>query len=338
LEEIRSSNTLAAVIIFNHLALFKREFREMRKLYLILALVFLLLFAAPVRAQNIPKFNSMEVDLWPEYDRPGVLVIYRITLSADTSLPAELRIPIPSSAGEPSAVAAKQVDGTLINMAYTRQVVGQWSEIQFTAALPDIQIEYYDTRLMKQGQSRHFDYYWPGGFAVAALTIQVQQPVGSSGMRISPNLGAGQAGSDGLIYYTAQVGSLSSAQSFKITLDYQRSSDALSAESLPVNPTRPLTDATSGRIQLFSGTNTLLAVLGLVLIGVVLIAGGGYWYWQSGHGKEEPGMQQRRLRGNREEAAIENGTGEVIYCHQCGNRAGPGDRYCRVCGVKLRVE
>jgi hypothetical protein len=280
----------------------------------------------------------MEVDLWPEYDRPGVLVIYRLTLSSDTTLPAELTIPIPASAGEPSAVASKQVDGKLINMAYTKQVNGQWNNIHFTATLPDIQIEYYDTNMIKQGQARHYEYTWPGGYAVAALSIQVQQPLGSSEMRVSPNLGAGEAGKDGLTYYSAQVGSLSPTQPFKITTDYQKSSDTLSAESLQVQPTKPLTEATPGRVQLFSGTNTILAVIGLVLIGVVLIAGGGYWYWQSGRSKEAPVAHRRRARESREDTPAENEATEVIYCHQCGNRAGPVDRFCRVCGVKLRTE
>jgi hypothetical protein len=27
-----------------------------------------------------------------------------------------------------------------------------------------------------------------------------------------------------------------------------------------------------------------------------------------------------------------------LYCHECGTRAQTGDRFCRVCGSKLRVE
>ncbi len=296
------------------------------------------MIVAPARAQTTAKFSSLEVDLWPEYDRPGVLVIYRITLSSDTTLPTELVIPIPTSAGDPSAVAAKQVDGTLINMAFTKQINGVWNNIHFTATMPEIQIEYYDANLVKQAQVRHYEYTWPGGYAVAALSIQVQQPLGSTQMRISPSLGAGEPNVDGLTYFNAKVGSLSPTQPFKITTDYSKSNDALSAESLQVQPTKPLTEATPGRVQLFSGVNTILAVIGLVLIGVVLIAGGGYWYWQSGRNKEAPVAYRRRGRESREEAPSENEIGEVIYCHQCGNRAGPSDRFCRVCGVKLRNE
>jgi hypothetical protein len=105
--------------------------------------------------------------------------------------------------------------------------------------------------------------------------------------------------------------------------------------------------------------NTLLAVIGLILIGIVLIAGGGYWYWQSGRSKEAPALLRRQWRRegeDRDEKPAENGTGEdsgnssfggvnhtstqenIVYCQQCGNRAGPGDRFCRLCGVRLRIE
>jgi hypothetical protein len=331
----------------------------MRKLSLALILFLSLVIASPARAQGVTKFNSVEVDLWPEYDHPGILVIYRVTLSPDITLPAEITIPLPANVVEPSAVAAKQVDGTLINMAYTKQISGQWNYIQFTATMPDIQIEYYDASLTKQGQARHYEYNWPGGYEVAALSIQVQQPLGSTNMRISPSLGAGEAGKDGLTYYTAQVGSLSPSQTFKISIDYQKSTDTLSAESLQVQPSQPLNESTPGRIQLFSGMNTLLAVIGLVLIGAVLIAGGGYWYWQSGRSKEAPVLnrrQRRRVKEGQDEPSTENEadeeggsstsggvnrttTGEnTVYCQQCGNRAGPGDRFCRLCGVRLRIE
>ena len=336
----------------------------MRKLTLALILFLSLVIACPARAQGVTKFSSVEVDLWPEYDHPGILVIYRITLGPDITLPTELTIPLPASVVEPSAVAAKQVDGTLINMAYTKQISGQWNYIQFTATMPDIQIEYYDPNLTKQSQARHYEYNWPGGYGVTALSIQVQQPLGSTNLRISPSLGAVEAGIDGLTYYTAQVGSLSPSQTFKISIDYQKSNDTLSAESLQVQPSKPLNESTPGRIQLFSGMNTLLAVIGLVLIGAALIAGGRYWYWQSGRKKETP-VRRRRERQSagegQDEPSAENEVGEegesssytgvdpttigenverefAVYCQQCGNRAGQGDRFCRLCGVRLRIE
>src|SRR3990172_8860380 len=51
--------------------------------------------AAPARAQAAPSIELLEIVLWPEYDRPAVLVIYRVTLSPDTAFPTQLTPPIP---------------------------------------------------------------------------------------------------------------------------------------------------------------------------------------------------------------------------------------------------
>jgi len=43
---------------------------------LMILLVSLLLTPITVRAQNTPAFDTVQVAIWPEYDRPDVLVIY----------------------------------------------------------------------------------------------------------------------------------------------------------------------------------------------------------------------------------------------------------------------
>ena len=68
----------------------------MRKFLVLLCLAILVLFPPlKAQAQEPVRFSEVEVSLWPEYDRPTVLVIYRITLSADTTLPVNLSVQIP---------------------------------------------------------------------------------------------------------------------------------------------------------------------------------------------------------------------------------------------------
>src|SRR3990172_3507019 len=57
--------------------------------------------AAPARAQAGPSIELLEIVLWPEYDWPPVLLIYRLTLSPDTALPTQLPPPIPPPAPPP---------------------------------------------------------------------------------------------------------------------------------------------------------------------------------------------------------------------------------------------
>ena len=301
----------------------------MVKRIIALALLTLAIFPFTANAQEDVALNQLTVDLWPEYDRPTVLIIYHATLSPADSLPAELTFRIPASAGDPHAVAVRQVDGSLLNATFERQVSGEWGLITITATTPEIQFEYYDPDLQIQGDQRHFEFHWPGDYAVDSFIVQVQQPVSVATMRFSPNLGSSTLGADGLTYYNSEIGSLAAGSTFTISVDYEKSSDALSAGSQQVLPSAPISNETLGRV-------TLREVLPWVLgaLGIVLIAGGGWWYWRSG--QQVSPKKSRRRKPVSEIISGSMPEGEV-YCHMCGKRAESGDRFCRSCGARLRV-
>jgi hypothetical protein len=77
---------------------------------------------------------------------------------------------------------------------------------------------------------------------------------------------------------------------------------------------------------------TWIYVLGGVAI--LLIAGGGYWYWHSMQGRPEP---VRKRHGVYREKPTQPSS-DMIYCHQCGKKASIGDVFCRSCGTKLRKD
>jgi hypothetical protein len=112
-------------------------------------------------------------------------------------------------------------------------------------------------------------------------------------------------------------------------LDYQKGNDVLTAQRLPVQPSQPISGGTTGRLNL---GGPLPWVLGF--LGVALIVGGGFWYWQSGQREPLP-RQKKRSRGQRKEAKADPGAD--IYCSQCGKRASSHDRFCRSCGTKLNI-
>ncbi len=302
-----------------------------------LVLAWLALLAVGVGAQQEISFTTLEVDIWPEYDRPEALVIYRATISPAVSLPTELTLRIPAKAGEPHAVAVLDPDGTLRNATYSRSLSGEWALIRFTATSPEIQLEYYDTSLEKQGVTRTYEFRWPGDYAVDFLTIQVQQPLGAQGMTLSPAADAAQNGADGLVYFTKRVGELAQGQSFSQKFSYQKETNALSAESLQIKPSAPLTEAPIASRTLQAAMPWILGVLG-----VALLVGGGLWYWLSGKGRQATPQPRRRRRttpipGEVQRSETVEPLG-YVYCHQCGKRAAAGDRFCRTCGTRLRTE
>ena len=313
----------------------------MRRLTGLLLLIFLLISPLPAAAQTGLELDTLRIDIWPEYDQPSVLVIYRFTLAADTALPAQVSMRIPADAGEPYNVAMKDVDGMLYTLSYTTRLDGDWLWVDFSSTSAEVQLEYYDARLHADGAARHFTYTWPGDFTVHDVNVIVQQPLHAAEMAISGLESAGTPGSDGMTYYAANFGALQQGEGFSLEMDYTNASGALSAVSQPVMPVQALEEGAGQR-------TSFLGVLPWVLggFGLLLILFGGWWYVRTVKGA--PGAKKRRHTPRRSEVEAPYGppaSGDgpapvegAVYCHQCGKRAGSGDVFCRACGSKLRHE
>ncbi len=305
-----------------------------RKINSLIILLTLLSFSVPVNAQQAISYSAVVVDLWPEFDRPEMLVIYHLTLSPSVSLPADVTLQIPASVGEPSAVAVRQADGALFTVQYQRSVRDQWAEINLTATTPDIQLEYYDSSLTKDGDVRNFIFRWSTDISPDSFLIDVQQPIGATGLKITPPLGSGVTGTDGLTYFSGEVSSLLDGSIFEIDVSYEKQGDELSMKDVQVQPGSSLDTNVAGQSK---PVQTYLPWI-LGGLGAAFIVGGVLWYWQSGiRHPLRPKQRERRRSSISSETQDAEEPGQ-IYCHQCGKRATVGDRFCRVCGSKLRIE
>jgi hypothetical protein len=303
-----------------------------KRIPVFIVVALLCLSANPARAQEVVSFSDLTISLWPEYDKPSVLVIYKGTLSPQVSLPAEVTLRIPAQAGKPFVVAVGPDPASVADVSSQLQPVGEWVQVSFIATTPSIQFEYYDPRLEKDGAQRHFAYEWPADQQVETMTIEVQHPVGASDVTLTPEAGRVVQGEDGLEYSLIDKGSVAAGDPFSLDVRYTKQSDDLTQSSLALQPSAPITPQTGGRMNLGAVWPWLLGLLGLLLI-----AGGGFWYWQSG--RQPAGARSRRRHASQtrlEEAQA--AAGDEVYCHNCGKRALPGDRFCRSCGTRLRVE
>jgi hypothetical protein len=307
----------------------------MYRLLIFLTLLLVCLIPISSSAQTQPAFASLMLDLWPEFDKPTMLVMYQLTLSPQVKLPAEIRMRIPASAGVPNAVANCQPDGGCFNSPYQQSRSGEWSELTFQATTPDLRVEYYDPALTIEGDKRHYEYQWPGDYAVENFNMRVQQPTGAENMFVKPGTFTATENNDGFTYHSLDVGQVPAGQTVDVTVEYDKSSDALSNSNMPVQPSEPLGAKTAGRTSLTSASPILPIVLGLVGLG--LIVGGGLWYWQSGRQTPQAARSHRNRRARGTAPTASAAPESNVYCHQCGKRASPGDRFCRTCGSQLRI-
>ena len=299
-----------------------------------LTLAGLLGFAVTVRAQStITHMPLVQVALWPEYDRAAMLVMYIIHLPQDVSLPTEVAIRLPARVEGPTAVAVRTSEGRLLNADYRVDADPEseaWRLVIATATEPILHVEYYDPALKIEGAARHFVYHWPGNWTVDMLLVEVQQPRTAVALEVIPEPTRVEE-REGLRYYLLDFGAVQPGQDIQVEVAYQNPTGELTSPQMP--------PAEGDTLPIQSGTTPQprVSVLPWVLagLGLLLIALAGWMYWRGSRVPARAVRRSSRRRQARTEAAS-TGSGEVRYCPQCGTRARPGDRFCRMCGTPLR--
>jgi hypothetical protein len=295
----------------------------MRKWFSILLLGVLLAFPSLALAQSEIMLGSVKVQLWPEYDQPSMLVIFDFTVSQNTTLPAQVTFRLPKEANV-IAVAFEE-NGNLVNANPAPTVQNSdWQLLTIKLdTLTTYHFEYYEP-ISINGRARQFSYLWPADYAVEAFNIKVQEPVDTVSLTSEPTLEKTQE--SGVNVYSSKPVSLAAGKQFSLNLQYEKSSDALTVPTSPVQ-TAPIDETTSGRIPLNSYLPYILGGLG-----AVLIVGGLLYYFLSGRERAQKPRRRNRVASDSENNA------SAAHCHQCGTRAKPSDRFCRVCGTRLRQD
>jgi len=299
----------------------------MRRWLVFTLLLILLISPSTVGAQGGTRLDSINIELLSEYDQPSMLVINQFVVSQDTPLPAAVKLRFPKE-GNLIAVAVEQ-NGELFDKKFEPPSgQGDWQSITINVeSYEPHRIEYYQP-LTRDGKKRQFKYQWFGDYYVREFTIQTLVPPDSTELVTSPALQSTETSdNESAITGILTRNELRMGNSFQFELAYQRTSDTLidPGQAGPVQPSEPVGPDTPGRVSI-ENLPLVIGGFGLALIVIAL-----FTYWRSTQsGEAKP--RRRRRRPTEEEAD------EQAYCHECGTRANAGDRFCRTCGSRLRVE
>ncbi|MBI4290487.1 MAG: zinc ribbon domain-containing protein [Betaproteobacteria bacterium] len=281
-------------------------------------------FAAAASSSAAPKGNprlaSLHMEIWPEYDRPAVLVILKGEIASDVGLPAAVSVRIPALSGGPSAVAVSATaSGGLLNAPHEREDAGDHILVKFRTPERFFHVEFYDP-LATRAPARSYTYVLPGDFAAERVDVIVQEPAASSNISVEPKLDASAAGPDGLRYRSGQLGALVPGKQLPIKISYTKTDARTSTEILPPKDRAssspsdlPLAPGTAG-----SSDPSVWAVIASIGLPLILGAGAGYLLWR------------------RRERASEAQSSSARACAKCGAKATSSDRFCSKCGAVLK--
>jgi len=296
---------------------------SLQKWFLVPLLFALLTISFPATAQGDITLDNLTVQLWPEFDQPSMLVIYDFTLAGNSSLPVEITLRFPADA-DIIAVAYAEAGGFLNAPYQGPTAAGEWQTLTVIVDTEtSYHIEYY-TPLSTEDDRRSYTYIWKGDYPVNSFDVNLKLPIDATDVTTDPPMTqASPAGSDQQ-FLAWSTNSLSAGEEANIQVAYTKTSNQLSVTNQPLE-TGTVDESTQGRV---SFNNYLPYILGG--LGILLILSGGLYFWQSSKGRATPRKRHR--------TQDTDSIGEEVYCHQCGKRAQPNDRFCRTCGTRLRKE
>ncbi|MCA9899739.1 MAG: zinc ribbon domain-containing protein [Anaerolineales bacterium] len=308
-----------------------------RTLFLLIALLFFP--ATVVLGQTAITLQSLEVELWPDYDREAVLVLLTGTLSSSQSLPVTLTIPLPE--GADFNVAARITPDNLMSDQGITPDVGADS-VTFTIDTNRFRVEYYQPYTASNTQ-RSFNFDWQSDIAVEQLNVTLQQPFTATEVTTIPPAASVNEGQDGLTYHVLPSQAVAAGDSYSLQVNYTLSVatltvDFLVEEDVPTQTDLPFLDAVPAQDE--AAIDWPVILIGL---GVIVLVGTAVWYFLSNRptnkrpAKPKPQRAAKNIpQQSTTSAPPPASTGKANFCHQCGESLQPSDKFCRSCGTKTK--
>ncbi len=267
-------------------------------------------------AQQSPiVIERLEISLWPEYDDPRLLVIYRGVLAQEPKGPLTFAIPITA---ELHAVAYLNAEGRLLKSDW-QILPGSDREqlVVFTPGSRQFQLEYYE-EIATRGPQRSFTFQFQSSrYEIGALQLEVQQPLRSRDFVAQPPL-PDDLGTDtrGLRYFGRKFGTVPLGVLIEQQISYTK------------RDAQPSVQANTGEV--FSLSWPVVGALTLLVLGLVGIT---WYWWAQRRTPPSPGLRHPSLTlpVNGEGTGGVKGRG-AGFCSGCGYAFRDEEAFCPKCG------
>jgi hypothetical protein len=290
-----------------------------------------------LRAQEAEvSLDSWTIEVWPEYDKPSVLVIYGGTVAEGTAFPQRMTVPVPKGAVV-NAVADVDTNGGLFSLEWNSRETPAGQDVVFELAKPQFVVEYY-LDAISPPPSRSFDLAMIVPYAARQGSLSLRQPARASDMQIDPEMT--QTGTDSLgnSLYSKQLGPLAARQELAMRVAYTKADADPSVAAVPAPAEQPAPAAASRDSGTTAWLPWLVGGLLAVLVGAIAV----YLVLQWRQSRATPSRQARRkearnrgLPASRSTSPSESKAGyRNAFCPRCGNKFGDADKFCRSCGAE----
>jgi len=187
-----------------------------------------------VRGQE-SLFEELDIAIWPEYDKPGVLVFMEGTIRQD-ALPTTLEFRVPEEVGAVGALFSDDSDKVPFEVPVVQREDGKWAILGIPRGQQILRTGYYYDPFIFQVE-RAINYLLEFNKSLDDFNVQIQEPLAAENFWIEDS--TTQMSKDtitGLNSYSLHLEGLAAGKQKLISFGYLNPSGQLSIEELQQPP------------------------------------------------------------------------------------------------------
>jgi zinc ribbon protein len=287
----------------------------------------------------------LRLSIWPEYDDPRVLIMFRGEMTPRQAFPASITLPIPKGA---EVIGAGMVSEQNELLLHPHQVLSGNTQdtLQLNLPVPRFFVEFYYNPLTTSGPEKRFVYSAPTTYPIELFEVDIQQPLKATAFMLDPVPMERMTDNQGFTYHQFTYRNVGQGHSQTFTIAYTKTASTPSVSKQQPTP-HPAEKARA------RSNNTLVALS--IFAGAILLFAGCAWLVQRSQRPRMPttttpalpvSMSDTLVALLREDAQPqETETAEVSpmspqtrvvnYCAHCGRKLLPDDRFCSGCGKSI---
>jgi mono/diheme cytochrome c family protein len=286
------------------------------------------------------RIARLRLSIWPEYDDPRVLIMFRGELAPRSTVPTSLTLPVPKGA---EIIGAGRISeqNELLLLPHRVTPGESHDSLEIDMVVSRFFVEFYYDPFVA-GANKRFTYTLRATYAIERFEVDMQQPLHATNFTTDPPSSRQETNQRGFTFHWLVHRDIDPGEVKSFTISYTKTTPDPSVTKRQSPPTvvaqsRPTT------------SRTILA-FGL-LAGAAVLFGGCTWLWVGYRRRHKVMLFPRgdlspASQVQTESIAAETGvsnlgppTTEVDkFCSNCGCRLNPAYRFCPGCGRPLRHE
>lgn len=285
------------------------------------------------------RMTRLRLSIWPEYDDPRVLVMFRGEMAPPSALPTHITLPLPKGAEVIGAGMISEQNELLLH-PHRVQPGDAHDNLELNLPVARFFVEFYYNPF-PVGTDKRFTYVAPVTYPIELLEVDIQQPLRATNFTTEPRPISQETDAQGFTYYRFVYHDLGAGDTRSFTASYTKTAAGPSVAKRQPEPEviqQPRTAA-----------STMVLALGM-LAGVVVVFGGGAILW-TGYQRRRQGspirqnlplLPQAVARPSAQDtfAPMPTASGASMpnFCSNCGAKWQPAYRFCPGCGRPLHRE